>query len=149
MSVYEWRDGRDGETMLSSSSSSNSCDQLAKGRQCERASSHSSEVDFMGEGSRGAVEAWGDGAAACNDGESPHCLAYRLCRASFGGFGLGWALLTGGMKGVGGGSGEGARRPDGDMWSPLCMLRYVDAQRRGGSYGLLPARPSSYRSAYG
>ena len=32
---------------------------------------------------------------------------------------------------------------------PLCMLRYEDAQRRNGSGGLLPARPSSYRSAYG
>ena len=79
----------------------------------------------MGEGSRGAMEAWDDGAAACNDGEPPHCLVYRLCRASFAGFDLGRALLTGGVKGVGGGSGEGARRPDGDMWSPSAMHAQV------------------------
>ena len=30
---------------------------------------------FMGEGTRGAAEARGDGAAAFNDGESPLCLA--------------------------------------------------------------------------
>ena len=39
-----------------------------------------------GEGTRGAVGAWDDGAAAFNDGESPCCLAYRSCRACFSGF---------------------------------------------------------------
>ena len=39
-----------------------------------------------GEGTRGAVEARGDGAAAFSDRESPACLAYRLCRASSSGF---------------------------------------------------------------
>ena len=43
------------------------------------------------------MEAWGDGAAAFNDGESPYCLAHRLCRASFAGFGSGRALLAGGV----------------------------------------------------
>ena len=50
-------------------------------------------------GSRGAAEAWGDGTAAFNDGESPLCLAYRLCRASFAGFDSGRALLAGGVRG--------------------------------------------------
>ena len=68
------------------------------------------------EGTRGAGEAWDDGAAAFNDGESPYCLAYRLCRARFAGFDSARALLAGGVMGVGGGSGEGARRPDGDTW---------------------------------
>ena len=54
---------------------------------------------------QGAVEAWDDGAAAFNDGESPGCLAYRLCRASSAGFDSGRALEAGGVFGVGGGSG--------------------------------------------
>ena len=41
---------------------------------------------------RDAVEARDDGAAAFNDGESPYCLAYRLCRALFAGFDSGRAL---------------------------------------------------------
>ena len=32
-------------------------------------------IGLMGEGTRGAAEAWGDGTAAFIDGESPHCLA--------------------------------------------------------------------------
>ena len=68
------------------------------------------------EGTRDAVEAWDDGAAAFNNGESPSCLAYQLCRASLAGFDSGRALLAGGVMGVGGSSGEGARRPDGDAW---------------------------------
>ena len=71
---------------------------------------------MMSEGSRGAAEAWGDGTAAFNDGESPLCLAYRLCRASFAGFDSGRALLAGGVMGMRGGRGESARRPDGDAW---------------------------------
>ena len=71
---------------------------------------------FDGEGTRDAVEAWDDGAAAFNDGESSSCLAYQLCRAGLAGFDSGWALLAGGVMGVGGGGGEGARRPDGDAW---------------------------------
>ena len=43
--------------------------------------------------------------------ESPSCLAYRLCRARFAGFGLGRALLAGGMMGMRGGKGEGTQRP--------------------------------------
>ena len=53
----------------------------------------------MGEGTRGAAEAWGDGTAALTDGESPLCLACRLCRASFAGFDVGRALLAGGVRG--------------------------------------------------
>ena len=75
-----------------------------------------STVKHDGEGTRDAVEAWDDGAAAFSDEESPYCLAYRLCRASFAGFDSGRALLAGGVTGVGGGSGEGARRPGGDTW---------------------------------
>ena len=73
----------------------------------------------------GAAEAWGDGTAAFNDGESPLCLAYRLCRASFAGFDSGRALLAGGVRGVGGGGGEGTRRPDRDTWSPSAMHAQV------------------------
>ena len=69
-----------------------------------------------GEGTRDAVEAWDDGAAAFNDGKSPYCLAYRLCRARFAGFDSGRALLAGGVMGMRGDRGEGARRPDGDTW---------------------------------
>ena len=47
-----------------------------------------------------AVEAWDDGDAAFNDGESPYCLAHGLCRASFAGFDSGRALLAGGVTGV-------------------------------------------------
>ena len=36
---------------------------------------NSADGRFMGEGTRGAAEAWGDGTAAFIDGESPHCLA--------------------------------------------------------------------------
>ena len=54
----------------------------------------------MGEGTRGAGEAWDGGAAAFNDGESPYCLAHRLCRASFAGFGSGRALLAGDVEGT-------------------------------------------------
>ena len=68
------------------------------------------------EGTRDAMEAWDEGAAAFNDGESPYCLAYRLCRASFASFDSGRAPLAGGVMGVGGGGGEGARRPGGDVW---------------------------------
>ena len=84
------------------------------------------------------MEAWDDGAAAFNDGESPYCLAYRLCRASFAGFDSGRALLAGGVMGVGGGSGEGARRPDGDMWSSSAM----HAQVRGRAAERWPLRPA-------
>ena len=49
---------------------------------------------------RDAVEAWDDGDAVFNDGESPFCLAHRLCRASFAGFDSGRALLAGGVTGV-------------------------------------------------
>ena len=42
--------------------------------------------------------------------------AYRLCRASFAGFESRRALEASGVMGVGGGSGEGAQRPDGDTW---------------------------------
>ena len=45
---------------------------------------------------RDAVEAWGDEAAAFNDGESPYCLALRLCRGRFE-FDSGRALLAGGL----------------------------------------------------
>ena len=41
-----------------------------------------------------------DGAAAFNDGESPYCLAHRLCPANFAGFDSGRALLAGGVTGV-------------------------------------------------
>ena len=41
-----------------------------------------------------AAEAWSDGAAAFNDGESLYCLARRLCRASLGDFVSGRALLA-------------------------------------------------------
>ena len=44
------------------------------------------------------MEVWDDRAAAFNDGESPYCLAYRLCRASFAGFDSGRALLAGGVN---------------------------------------------------
>ena len=74
------------------------------------------QIRRMATGTRDAVEARDDGAAAFNDGKSPSCHAYRLCRASFAGFDSGRALLAGGVMGVGGGSGEGARRPDGDTW---------------------------------
>ena len=88
----------------------------------------------MGEETRDAVEAWEDGAAAFIDGESPYCLAYRLCRASFAGFDSGRALLAGGVRGWE----EVVGRARGGLMGihghpPLCMLRYVDAQRRGGS----------------
>ena len=69
-----------------------------------------------GEGTRDAAEARDDGAAAFNEGKSDSGHAYRLCRASFPGLGSGRALLAGGVMGVGGGGGEGARRPDGDAW---------------------------------
>ena len=69
-----------------------------------------------GEGTRGAGEARDDGAAAFNDGESPYCLAHQLCRASFAGFGSGRALLAGGVMGMRGDMGGGARRPEGDTW---------------------------------
>ena len=65
---------------------------------------------------RDAVEARDDGAAAFNEGKSDSGPAYRLCRASFPGLDSGRALLAGGVMGVGGGGGEGARRPDGDAW---------------------------------
>ena len=101
------------------------------------------------EGTRDAVEARDDGAAALNDGRSPPCHAYRLCRASFPGFGSGRALLAAWR-----GWGKEVGRAHGGLMGihghpPLCMLRNEDAQRRNGSCGLLPARPSSYRSAYG
>ena len=69
-----------------------------------------------GEGTRGAGEAWDDGAAAFNDGESPYCLAHRLCRARFASIDSGRALLASGVMGMRGGRGEGAPRPDGDTW---------------------------------
>ena len=103
------------------------------------------------------MEAWDDGAAAFNDWESPYCLAHRLCRASFAGFDSGRALLAGGVMGVGGGSGEGARRPDGDTWWPSVLACSGTWTRSGVAAPvasaidecLLPARPSSHRSAYG
>ena len=66
------------------------------------------------EGTRDAVEAWGDEVAAFNDGESPYRLALRLCGGRFDSFDLGRALLAGGAMGMRGDTGEGARRPDGD-----------------------------------
>ena len=62
------------------------------------------------------MEARGDGAAAFNDEESPYCLALRLCRARSASFDSERALLAGGVMGMGGGRGEGARRPEGDTW---------------------------------
>ena len=53
-----------------------------------------------GEGTRDAVEAWGDGAAAFSDWESPCCLAHRLCRTCFAGFDSGRAFLAGGVMGM-------------------------------------------------
>ena len=91
----------------------------------------------MGEGSRGALEAWGDGIAACNNGESPHCLAYPLCRARFAVFDLGRALLTGSMKGWEEVVGR-ARRPDRGMWSPSAM----HAQVHGHAAERWPLRPA-------
>ena len=66
------------------------------------------------EEARGAVEAWVDRAAEFNDGESPYYPTHRLCRAHFGSFGSGRAILVSGAVGVRGGRGEGAQRPDGD-----------------------------------
>ena len=57
--------------------------------------------------------AWDDGAAAFNDGEPLYSLAHHLSRARFARFGSGRALLAGGVMGMRGGRGEGARRPDG------------------------------------
>ena len=52
--------------------------------------------------------------------------------------------------GVRGGGGEGTRRPDGDTWSPSAMHAQVRG-RAAERWPLrpAPARPSSYRSAYG
>ena len=55
----------------------------------------------------------------------PYCLAHRLCRARFAGFDSGRALLAGGVMGMRGGGGEGARRPDGETWWPLVVLAQV------------------------
>ena len=76
--------------------------------------------------------------------------AYQSCRASFAGFDVGRALLAGGVRGVRGGGGEGARRPDGGTWSPSAMHAQVRG-RAAERWPLrpAPARPSSYRSAYG
>ena len=48
------------------------------------------------------------------DGESLYCLARRLYRASLGEFASGRALLASSVMRMGGGRGEGARRPGGD-----------------------------------
>ena len=68
-----------------------------------------------------AVEAWDDGAAAFNDGESPYCLAHRLCRASFAGFGSGRALLAGGVMGTRGDRGDDGAAAFDDGGSPNCL----------------------------
>ena len=73
------------------------------------------------EGTRGAGEAWDDVAAAFNDGESPYCLAHRLCRASFAGFGSGRALLAGGVMGTRGDRGDDGAAAFDDGGSPNCL----------------------------
>ena len=57
---------------------------------------------------------------------SPLTAVLNDCVAAvFADFDAGRALLAGGVRGVGGGGGEGTRRPDGDTWPPSAMHAQV------------------------
>ena len=98
-----------------------------------------------GEGTRDAVEAQDDGAAAFSDGVSPSCHAYRLCRASFPGFDSGRALPAGGVMRGGGGSGEGARQPGRIHGAPSCL--HAQVRGRTASFKQLDCNASEQVAA--